>query len=160
MSRSSFTVGRIARLLEQEFTALIDMSDWKGKDEDKPNAFLSRALAALCIKSRAQVDAKRAAEAVVDNFGDSGLDAIMFDQTNDVFYFVQSKWSSDGSGCPIDEKACLKFVNGINNIIDYKVTGAKSRAPPHFSLAPIRRRGLSASCAAAARPFRAEPFRA
>src|ERR1019366_8026158 len=32
------------------------------------------------------------------------------------------------------------------------VTGAKSRAPPHFSLAPIRRRGLSASCAAAARP--------
>ena len=37
------------------------------------------------------------------------------------------------------------------------VIGAKPRAPPHFSLAPIRRRGLSASCAAAARPFRAEP---
>ena len=38
-----------------------------------------------------------------------------------------------------------------------QVIGAKPRAPPHFSLAPIRRRGLSASCAAAARPFRAEP---
>ena len=42
----------------------------------------------------------------------------MFDQTEDIFYFVQSKWSVDGSGCPVDEKACLKFVNGINNIID------------------------------------------
>ena len=40
------------------------------------------------------------------------------------------------------------------------VIGAKPRALPHFSLAPIRRGGLSASCAAATRPFRAEPSRA
>jgi hypothetical protein len=37
------------------------------------------------------------------------------------------------------------------------VSGAKPRALPHFFPAPIRRRGLSASCAAATRPFRAEP---
>jgi transposase len=40
------------------------------------------------------------------------------------------------------------------------VRGAKVRALLHFSLAPIRRRGLSASCAAVTRPFRAEPSRA
>src|ERR1019366_1374543 len=40
------------------------------------------------------------------------------------------------------------------------VRGAKVMATAYFSLAPIRRGGLSASCAAAAHPFRAEPSRA
>ena len=38
-----------------------------------------------------------------------------------------------------------------------KVRGAKPWAARHFFLASIRRRGFFASCAAAARPFRAEP---
>jgi hypothetical protein len=37
------------------------------------------------------------------------------------------------------------------------VRGAKVRALPYFSLAPIRSGGLSASCAAAAHLFRAKP---
>jgi GDPmannose 4,6-dehydratase len=41
-----------------------------------------------------------------------------------------------------------------------EVIGAKARALARFSLAPIRRRGLSTSCAAATRPFRAKPSRA
>jgi hypothetical protein len=127
MSRSSFIVGRIARLLEDEFAPLIDMSDWRGKAEDRQAAFLSRALAAACLKGIANVEAKRAADAVVDGFGDNGLDAIMFDQAEDIFYFVTSKWSADGSGCPVDEKACLKFVSGINSIIDGNLTGLNAK---------------------------------
>ena len=61
-----------------------------------------------------------------------------------------------------EEKATLTTNEGgnINGLWIAAVIGAKPRALPHFSLAPIRRGGLSASCAAATRPFRAEPSRA
>jgi hypothetical protein len=54
----------------------------------------------------------------------------------------------------------LLLINTSNNnrpLAPYSVKGAQPRALPHFSLASIRRRGLSASCAAATRPFRTEP---
>jgi Flp pilus assembly pilin Flp len=50
--------------------------------------------------------------------------------------------------------------NKFSNIGGSIVIGAKARALARFSLAPIRRRGLSTSCAAATRPFRAKPSRA
>jgi uncharacterized caspase-like protein len=61
-------------------------------------------------------------------------------------------WQSiSGSTNPADFSAYIKqFPQG-------SVKGAQPRALPHFSLASIRRRGLSASCAAATRPFRTEP---
>ena len=45
----------------------------------------------------------------------------------------------------------------INDLGMGNVRGAKPRALPHFSLAPIRYRGLSTTCAAATRPCRAKP---
>jgi hypothetical protein len=50
---------------------------------------------------------------------------------------------------------CYSFI-----VVDLHVIGAEPRALSHFSLAPIRRCGLSASCATANRPFRAKPPRA
>ena len=41
------------------------------------------------------------------------------------------------------------FTNKFNRLPRQGVIGAKPRALPHFSLASIRQRGISASCAAA-----------
>jgi hypothetical protein len=55
---------------------------------------------------------------------------------------------------PIDFAAHAKVLLGE------LVRGAKVRATADFSLAPIRRCGFFATCAASIRPFRAEPCRA
>jgi len=61
------------------------------------NSVPIQALAALCIKTIAGIEAATAAKAVTDGFGDHGLDAIYFDQNSDALLIVQSKWSADGS---------------------------------------------------------------
>jgi hypothetical protein len=85
------------------------MSDWGDRrPEDARSAFLSRSLAALSIKMLAGADDKTAAATLVDGFDDSGVDALFFDQVNDAFYFVQSKWNNAGNK-PINEAASLSM---------------------------------------------------
>src|SRR5205085_7508907 len=91
---SQYHIDRIASVLDASFDGLIDMSDWaKRSAEETHTAFLQRALSALCIKTLANVDDTVAAASVVDGYGDGGL----FDQTDDIFYFVQSKWNASGT---------------------------------------------------------------
>ena len=118
---SAYHVGRITSVLTQTFENLIDMSDWANKSEaERRKAFLSRALAAICIKTFANTDDATAASSIVDEFGDGGIDAIFFDQSSDTFYFVQSKWNDDGNGS-IDQSTSLKFVSGVRDILAAKL---------------------------------------
>jgi len=130
---AQYHLNRITARLEHDFLALIDMSDWATRRaEDRRTAFLSRALAALCIKSLAKVDASRAANSVVDTYGDGGIDALMFDQSTDTFYFVQSKWSVAGTK-PMNGAAGSKFADGIERILNAQLDGfnqkIKSKEP-------------------------------
>jgi hypothetical protein len=114
---TSLTIDRITNLLEKQFTGHISMADWKGRPEsDTKKAFLSRALAALCIKSHAGVDPITAANAVTDGFGDNGLDAVYFDQKDDALLLVQSKWSEDGNR-PIDADATATLATGVRDLL-------------------------------------------
>lgn len=114
---SLVTVNRIASVLERDFSGKIDMSEWVGRPEpDTRIAFLSRALAALCVKYLAGTDADTAAASVTDGFGDGGIDALYFDQAEDVFYFAQSKWSKDGTS-PLNGDGSSKFIEGVTNIL-------------------------------------------
>lgn len=114
---SQITVNRIASILQRDYGAQIDMSDWSGRPElEIQSAFLSRALAALCIKYLAETDITTASAAVTDGFGDGGIDALYFDQTEDVFYFVQSKWSRDGTS-PLNGDGSSKFIEGVTKIL-------------------------------------------
>jgi hypothetical protein len=64
---SQHTMTRIANVLEAQFGGHIDMSDWDDKPEaDRKKAFLSRAVAALCIRRIAQVEVDVASQAVTD----------------------------------------------------------------------------------------------
>jgi hypothetical protein len=113
-------VTRIAVHLERRFDGILDMSDLANRpDPDKKVAFLSRALAALCIKNMADVDASTAAHAVTDGYQDNGIDAIYFDQKGDTLLMVQSKWSVDGSSPP-DAKATLAMAQGVRDLLNLK----------------------------------------
>ena len=115
---SALVLTRIATAIDRHFSGHIDMSDWNGRpDEDRRSAFLSRGVAALCIRQLAGVDARVAAAAVTDGFHDNCIDAIYFDQPNDTLFLVQSKWSHDGTkSMGADDTGGL--VSGIRDLLD------------------------------------------
>jgi AIPR protein len=117
---SALTVSRIRGVLENQFNDLIDMSDWKGRPTvDIQSAFLSRAVAGLCIRRLANVDAETAAAAITDAFDDNGLDAIYFDQTNDTLHLVQTKWSEDGNRT-ISADSTGAFAVGVRDLLNVR----------------------------------------
>jgi hypothetical protein len=114
---TSLLVTRIAAQLERHFDGLIDMSDWETRPADqRKTAFLSRALAALCIKAMARVSPDIAAKAVTDAFHDNGIDALYFDQKSDTLFIVQSKWNADGS-TPPDSKSTFAMAQGVRDLL-------------------------------------------
>lgn len=114
---SQLTLNRIRSVLEQQFADKIDMSDYAGKPEpERRLAFLSRALAALCIKQLAGVDVDTAGRAVTDGFHDGGLDAIRFEPRTDTLFLVQSKWSESGNK-PIDTEGTNAFTSGVRDLL-------------------------------------------
>jgi hypothetical protein len=118
---SDYHINRIASVLDQTFGSLVDMTDWsKRTAQESRSAFLSRALAALCIKAIAGTDDTTAAGTLVDGFDDGGIDALFFDQINDVFYFVQSKWSLDGH-VPMNSNAGGRFADGVRDILARRI---------------------------------------
>jgi hypothetical protein len=124
------TVNRIRGVLQREFADHIDMSDWQGRPKDQiEGAFLSRALAALCIKNLAGADPAAASNALVDGMDDGGIDAIYVDVSSDTLYVVQSKWSGSGNAS-FDEGNISKFLNGVRRILraDFERFNAKVRA--------------------------------
>jgi AIPR protein len=113
----NLTVSRVAKALEKLFDKCINMSDYGGHPEsDRRSAFLSRALAAFCIKSLSDADDKTAGAAVTDGFHDCGIDALYFDQSADTLFFAQSKWSHDAK-TPINGRATGEFVDGVRDIL-------------------------------------------
>jgi hypothetical protein len=115
---SQLTLNRIRSVLEQQFAGKIDMSDYASKpEEESRHAFLSRALAALCIKQMAGVDVDTAGRAVTDGFHDGGLDAIWFEPRTDTLFLVQSKWSDSGNR-PIDTEGTNAFTSGARDLLN------------------------------------------
>ncbi len=124
---SEVTLNRIKSVLKEHFTPHIDMNDLnKHSAEHVEACFLSRALAALAIKSLAAVGAKIAAVSVVDGFNDCGIDAVYFDANTDILYLVQSKWSSN-ERASLDEASAIKFVNGIRKLLQADFTSFNDR---------------------------------
>jgi hypothetical protein len=109
---------------------MIDMSDVTTADpQEKDNQFLSRALAAFCIADIARIDDALAAQSVVDEYHDDGIDGFYFDRVEHIAYLVQSKWSKNGTG-GIDVSTVHKFCAGVNHLLENKITllGPKMQA--------------------------------
>jgi AIPR protein len=123
-------VGHIRDNCLGRFDALIDKSDLvkKGPNDIERN-LLSRSLAAFAIADLAGVGDEVAADSVVDEGGDDGIDAFYYDPSAHRTYLVQAKWSKDGKET-IDVASVLKFTQGFRHVI----------APKHHLLGPKLRR--------------------
>jgi hypothetical protein len=114
---SEHTINRITNVLETQYKNAVDISDLEGRPQDQVRVhFLSRALAALCVKNYANVDVTTAGGSVTDAYHDNGIDAIYFDQKADALLLVQSKWSGNGNR-PLDGDAAGTFVAGIRDLL-------------------------------------------
>src|SRR5665213_2654422 len=123
-------VGHIKSTCEKRFSGLIDVKDIHAvSPDDRETHFLSRALAAFAIAELAKIDDASAAESVVDEQDDDGIDAFYWDRSEHVCYLAQSKWVKSGNGS-IDVGSVLKFVQGINHLLTDKKDslGPKLRA--------------------------------
>jgi AIPR protein len=113
---SPHTITRIANVLKKQFEGLIDVSDVSDRVDQAEQLFLSRALAALCIKNLAGQDPASAANSVTDGFHDNGLDAVCFDARSDTLFLVQTKWSDTGNK-PLDADGSGAFVSGVRDLL-------------------------------------------
>ncbi|MBZ5604584.1 MAG: AIPR family protein [Acidobacteriia bacterium] len=95
----------------------MDVSDIHAASvDDKEVHFLSRSLAAFSIAELAKVDDRLAAESVVDEQDDDGIDAFYFDREEHICYVIQSKWVKSGNGS-IDVGSVLKFSQGVTHLL-------------------------------------------
>jgi hypothetical protein len=74
-------------------------------------------LAAFAVTYLAETDPAVSASAVVDGFGDGGIDAIHFSQDDKVLYVIQSKWNNSHTGS-VDQAGVLKFAAGVKNLLN------------------------------------------
>lgn len=105
----------------------IDISDITSKlDSDIQNARLTRGLAAYTLSYVAGLDPATSCQKVTDGFNDNGIDAIHFDTTEKVLYFLQSKWNNKYTQS-IDVGDTLKFIKGMKDLLNsrYQRFGAK-----------------------------------
>jgi hypothetical protein len=91
----------------------------KTPDEDlKKN--IDRSFAAFAIDHICQIDPKRAARSVVDDFDDYGIDAIYYHARTKTLYLVQAKLKDTSS---FSQKEALAFNQGIRKIVNGDYSG-------------------------------------
>lgn len=117
---STLKNARIKAYIEQHFNGIIDLSNIH--ENDRSTALLTRGIACLAIMSYTGCEAKDAAEAIVDGGNDKGIDGIYYDSYTNSVYFVQSKWSNDGTRT-IDESAAHKLKHGVQKLLDLDFDG-------------------------------------
>lgn len=117
---SRIQVNHIKQALDNLFSDKIDISDIKSKNpEEIKKNFYSRALAAYALHINASVSIEESANAVTDGYNDNGIDAIFYDNQQNILYLVQSKMIDEGAGEP-DTGEMGKFSTGITDLIEEK----------------------------------------
>jgi hypothetical protein len=127
---SIIQVNHIRSDCKSRFSTLMDFSDIPiTNPESRETNILSRELAAFAVAAAAKIDDTLAAESVVDEFHDDGIDAFFFDRTEHVAYLVQSKWVKEGTKS-VDVGSVHKFLAGVNHFLENQISllGPKMRA--------------------------------
>src|SRR5690349_19695139 len=111
-------VRHVRQALVRTFSGLIDIDDLaKRTDQQRQQAFLSRALAAQAVQYVAGVDARRAANSVIDGFDDNGFDAILAENNPPRVWLVQSKWSDEGkAGLALGDPGKMRI--GLEDLVN------------------------------------------
>ena len=113
---SDLHIRHIKALLAGRFVGAIDLSDMRKVSESRAEAMkLSRALTAFTLASLADCSDEQAISAIVDGFGDNGIDAIHYDSQSSRLYLVQGKWSEKGNA--VSSGDVEKFIAGATELL-------------------------------------------
>ena len=82
---------RLKQILEEHYVPFLPPLDDNGSPEQRRKKQVSRAFSAFVLQATLGIDARTAAQHVVDNYNDKGIDAIHYHQENKTLYIVQSK---------------------------------------------------------------------
>lgn len=87
-------IAPLKELLQQRFVPHLPPLLGQGGRENLPEKQIARAFSAYVLQSRFGIDAKLAAQSVLDDYNDQGIDAIYFDENTRTLFIVQSKLKS------------------------------------------------------------------
>ncbi|RPH15613.1 MAG: abortive phage resistance protein [Alteromonadaceae bacterium TMED7] len=84
----------LKELLQQRYVPHLPPLLGQGGREDLPEKQIARAFSAYVLQTRFGIDAKLAAQLVLDDYNDQGIDALYFDEKTRTLFIVQSKFKS------------------------------------------------------------------
>ncbi|MBU2977089.1 AIPR family protein [Alteromonas sp. C1M14] len=84
----------LKELLRQRYVPHLPPLLGQGGREDLPEKQIARAFSAYVLQTRFGIDAKLAAQLVLDDYNDQGIDALYFDEKTRTLFIVQSKFKS------------------------------------------------------------------
>ena len=116
---------RIATKLNELFQGHVDLSDVEMERTENKH-FETRALAALALMMKSDIDVLSSGLHITDGYHDMGIDAIYLDETQKQLFVVQSKWRESGHGS-ISQEEMQAFVEGIKRIINFDTDGANPK---------------------------------
>lgn len=123
-------VRNLRKQLIERFTPLIDMTDVSAHEKDKK--FLSRAVAALAVKSETGCGDRDAALAVIDGRDDWGIDAVAVEQrgTRHHVTLVQAKWT-DNATAGFGQNEVDHLLRGLDYLLNLEFSKFNQRLEPH-----------------------------
>ena len=105
----------LEKVLESQYLphlpALLDLRKSPAEQHTKN---LSRAFSAFALRSLCDISAQKAAEAVVDDYDDKGLDAIYYHGATETLYLIQGKLKNSAT---FGQDEALAFCQGVRKII-------------------------------------------
>jgi len=111
----------LQRVLERDFVALLPpILGKRVQDDQQKRKNLSRAFGAFVVHKLADVSPRDAANSVVDDFDDFGIDAIYFHAQTDIIYIVQSKLKESE---PFLQGEALAFCQGVRKLLKQDFNG-------------------------------------
>ena len=111
----------LERVLHTEFVPhLPPLVNQKKSTAERDKKNLSRAFAGYAVAMFCKITPKKAAQSVVDDFDDGGVDAVYFDSKTDTVVFVQAKLKISET---FGQEEALSFCNGVRKFIGQDFAG-------------------------------------
>ena len=104
-----------AKLQEDYVPYLPELIPNSNKPEDNEKKNISRALSAFVLQHLCHCDAQHAAESVVDDYQDHGIDAIYYSTLQRQLYLVQAKFTL---GAEFQVAEANTFTEGVRDLLD------------------------------------------
>ncbi len=102
-------------ILQERYVRYLPPLLGNANEENRETKQISRAFSAFVLHTMFDLNPKKSAEAVVDDYHDNGVDAIYYDAPEKTLYFVQSKLKGSGD---FQLGEAQSFLSGVKQLIN------------------------------------------